>query len=122
VLGAISSSLMSVLMVLTLLWGGCISCSQFFMFPKLVEKSCCNKSGQCERPDEKEPVKECTKMPIDAQGFASVHAGVAVAIENAEPIFVEPTLVASLSPLDEIRDAAEHPPPDRNILFSSFVI
>ena len=44
------------MMVLTLVWGGCISCPQFFMFPK-VEKSCCNKSGQCERPEKKAPVK-----------------------------------------------------------------
>ena len=39
-------------MVATLLWGGCISCPQFFMFPSAekAEKSCCQKNGQCERP------------------------------------------------------------------------
>ena len=121
VLRALSSSVLSTLMVLTLIWGGCISCPQFFMFPK-AEKSCCNKSGQCERQDKKAPVKECTKMPIDAQGSASAHAQLAVAVLTTEPIVVEPTLEVSLSPLDEVTSAAEHPPPDLNILYSSLVI
>jgi hypothetical protein len=118
---AISSSVLSFLMTLTLVWGGCISCRQFFMFPK-VEKSCCNKSGQCERPNKKDPVKECTKMPIDAQGFAAAHADLAIELVTADPIFIQPALVASVYPHDAIMPAVEHPPPELNILLSSFVI
>jgi hypothetical protein len=56
---AFSSSVLSLLMIVTLLWGGCISCPQFFMFPSKTEKSCCQKNGQCERPGKTAPVKEC---------------------------------------------------------------
>lgn len=119
---AISSSLMSLLMVLTLVWGGCISCPQFFMFPKLVDKSCCNSSGQCERRSSQEPVKECTKMPIEAQDFVSAHTELAIATLGTEPVVVGPTLVAIFPVPDEIRDTAEHPPPDLIVLHSTFVI
>lgn len=40
--------LLSALMIATLLWGGCVSCPQFFMFPT-AKKDCC-KAGHCERP------------------------------------------------------------------------
>ena len=48
--------------------GGCVSCPQFFIFPK-VEKSCCNKAGQCERPSKSAPAKECKRMPFEFQGY-----------------------------------------------------
>ena len=48
VLRAVSSSFLSLLLLVTLMWGGCISCPQFFMVPK-AEKSCCDEAGKCKR-------------------------------------------------------------------------
>src|SRR5450755_3492655 len=38
--------LSSVLLVATLLWGGCVACPQFFQAP-LAKTSCCTPTGQC---------------------------------------------------------------------------
>jgi hypothetical protein len=50
------------LLMATLVWGGCVSCPKFFMFSQ-DEKSCCKKSGECEKPMKPQPVKEeCSKL------------------------------------------------------------
>src|SRR2546423_7145539 len=88
---AIASSLLSLTVVVTLLWGGCISCSQFFMF-QTGEKSCCNKSGQCERPTKNAPTTDCRQMPLEPQGFASAHADLAAVGLIAEVVDLSPVL------------------------------
>src|SRR5437764_15078900 len=40
--------LVSVLLVATLLWGGCVACPQFFQ-PPIAKKSCCDPAGHCKR-------------------------------------------------------------------------
>jgi hypothetical protein len=74
VLRSIASSALSVLVVATFLWGGCISCEQFFMFPG-KQQQCCNKSGQCERPGKSSPkpqTQDCNRLPLDRGGNAHV--------------------------------------------------
>ena len=121
-LKALSSSVLSLLMVVTLLWGGCVSCPQFFMFQVEAEKSCCNNDGQCERPTKTTPSKECKRMPLEPQGFASAHADLAVA-------GVVTTAVTDLSVLEACSAAphpeapvSEHSPPDLNVLHSTFIV
>lgn len=103
------------------MWGGCISCPQFFMFPT-VEKSCCKKSGQCERPAKTAPVKECKRMPLESQGFASAHAELAAAVMTTGDFL--PVLVIALPPVAIYTETpqVEHSPPDLNVLNSTFLI
>src|SRR5690242_5814699 len=70
---ALSSSLLSLLLVITLLWGGCISCEQYFMFGQ--SHGCCNPDGHCKR---KAPVKnstgrECNQIAFDHQKGLDLH-------------------------------------------------
>ena len=61
-----ASSLLSLLILVTFMWGGCVSCEQYFMFPGR-HQSCCNKSGQCERPgqNQSKPEKQdCNRLPL----------------------------------------------------------
>jgi hypothetical protein len=115
-----TSSLLSALVVVTLLWGGCISCSQFFMFTA-VEKNCCDKAGQCKRPTKSAPVKECKRMPLEPQGFAAAHSELAAALVSSE-IPVVPVLAGSLMTVRHEAAPVEHSPPDLNVLHSTFLI
>jgi hypothetical protein len=124
VLQALSSSTLSLLMVATLLWGGCISCPQFFMFPTTAkaEKSCCQKKGQCERPTKTAPAKECKRMPLEAQGFASADAQLAVVAVLPATIELAPVSNRSSESPHPAAPLSEHSPPDLNVLHATFLI
>jgi hypothetical protein len=67
VLRGLANSALSLLIVATFLWGGCVSCEQFFMF-SAGKQSCCNKAGKCERPGKNSPKPEkqdCNRLPLD---------------------------------------------------------
>lgn len=117
--------MLSLLMVATLLWGGCISCPQFFMFPTAdkAEKSCCQKNGQCERPTKTAPSKECKRIALEPQTFASAHAPLAV-VEDVVPnnMVVLPVLNSSSTELHPEAPISDHSPPDLNVLNSTFII
>jgi hypothetical protein len=44
----VANLFMSLLLVATLLWGGCVACPQCFQVP-LAKKSCCDSAGRCNR-------------------------------------------------------------------------
>jgi hypothetical protein len=67
VVRSLASAVLSVVLCATFLWGGCVSCEQYFMFPG-KRLGCCNKSGQCERPGKNSPKPEkrdCNRLPFD---------------------------------------------------------
>src|SRR3954471_17011852 len=68
VLRSIIQSLLSLLVITTFLWGGCVSCEQYFMFPG-KHQPCCNKSGQCERPG-KNSQQDCNRLPFERTASA----------------------------------------------------
>src|SRR5713226_3161152 len=117
---AVSSLLLSLLMVATLLCGGCVSCPRFFMFPG-AQSDCCNKTGQCERPTNNAPKKECNRMPLELPGATHAHAELAVAAVAAAVHIVQP--LAPI-PFAATRDTVlfEHSPPDLNVLNATFLI
>jgi len=121
VLKAISNSVLSCLMVVTLVWGGCISCPQFFMFPN-AEESCCEKDGQCKRPAKTAPVKECKQMPLEPAGSASAHVELAVAAVEPIDIFVLPLVGPTVTWIHSKAPVFEHSPPDLNVLHSTFLV
>lgn len=116
--------MLSLLMVVTLLLGGCISCPQFFMFPtaEKAEKSCCQKNGQCERPTKTAPSKDGKRMPLEPQGFASINAELAVAAVLTDTIVLAPVLDASSAAPHTEAPISDHSSPDLNVLHSTFLI
>jgi hypothetical protein len=61
-----SNSLLSLLMLATLVWGGCISCDEYFMWPGA--KSCCSPNGHCKTKKSETPPKqnrECKQIAFD---------------------------------------------------------
>ena len=118
VLRAVSQSLLSVMMVITLMWGGCISCPQFFMFPG-AQKTCCTKSGQCERPTKSAPAKECQRISLELQNATHLLLDLPPAMTSSDllaPVAAPLALPRSEAP------AVEPSPPDLNVLHSTFLI
>jgi hypothetical protein len=71
VLRTIASSALAVLLVSTLLWGGCLSCSQFFMLTANGSQPCCTPTGQCHRVPAPSPIsRDCTIQAIALGGVA----------------------------------------------------
>lgn len=124
VLRAVSSSALALLLVVTLMWGGCISCPQFFMFPGKANgtKSCCNAAGKCTRTPAKTPVRqECQKMPMEAH--ASGHLSTEPPAADGLWTIVRITQPYSGTLRAHQRELAiEYAPPDRQALHSTFLI
>ena len=90
---AITNSLLSLLVLATFMWGGCVSCKQYYMFPGKRQQSCCNNSGKCERPG-KAPTKpekqDCNRLPLGRGG--TVHT-------VPPPAALPPLIAAIVQPL-----------------------
>ena len=113
----IASSFLIVLLNCTLMFGGCISCPQFFMMPGA--KDCC-KAGKCERSQNVPVKKDCQRMPVVPSGGQQVH--IDLALSSATLPFVEADLRSPAeAPLMAI-DVVEHSPPDLTLLNSSLLI
>ena len=118
-LRTISNSLTALLLMASYLWGGCISCEQFFMLPGL-ENHCC-KTAKCNKPagsSKAGPVQQdCQKMPLE-QASGSHLIGVAPASAAVhDDSGVQVFQIAKRS-LDPIADA----PPDLPILNASLLL
>jgi hypothetical protein len=118
-LRALASSLLSLLLVTTLLWGGCVSCEQYFMFGQ--SHGCCNPDGHCKK---KAPVKsgagrDCNQIAFNHQKSIDLHFDLpAVTVERiALP-------VPRTESLRLRRDALplDPSPPDLQVLHSIFLI
>ena len=114
---AIGSSFLIVLLNCTLMFGGCVSCPQFFMMPGATD--CC-KAGKCERSNNAPVKRDCQRMPLAHSGEQVVHIGLAL-IPAALPSLEPARLIrADAPPLDTV--ALAHSPPDLTILNSTFLI
>jgi hypothetical protein len=118
--------MLSLLVVATFMWGGCVSCEQYFMFPGKRQPSCCNKSGQCERRNKSAPSKpekqDCNRLPLGRGGNA--HAMPLPAIQPT-PIsaFTHPQrLDHALSRVSDFEVLLDPSPPDPQALNSTFLI
>src|SRR5271165_1428700 len=55
---------LTLLMGVTLLWGGCLSCPQYVMFPS-SPGGCCNPDGHCKQVPAHSPAsRDCNIQPI----------------------------------------------------------
>jgi hypothetical protein len=106
------------LLTATLLWGGRLSCPQFFMVGQ-SKQSCCDSGGKCRRvPAKQEPNQECKKMPVGHPEQASrldlPTPNITVAVSVPEPIL-------SRWPV-QLTHPVEHSPPDHLALHATLLI
>ncbi|MDQ1473166.1 MAG: hypothetical protein QOJ99_4646 [Bryobacterales bacterium] len=120
---ALASSLLSLLLITTLLWGGCISCEQYFMLQGA--KDCCNPDGHCKTkaPANQGPGRECKQLAFDhhkALHLVDVDLSV-VAILRIEPP-LSPLYAGRAFPRRHEVAPADPSPPDLQVLHSTFLI
>lgn len=117
---ALASSLLSLLLITTMMSGGCISCEQYFMFQG--SKGCCDPDGHCKRKapaKESSAGRECTQIAFDHQ--KSIHLQVDLTAVAVVRIDIP---VRTIQTLQRCHDATpvDTSPPDLQILHSTFLI
>jgi hypothetical protein len=117
--GAFASSILSLLLLTTLVWGGCISCEQYFMWPGA--KSCCSPNGRCKTktPAPQNSKRECKQIAFDHQKSVDLHIDLSViAAVNID------LSSRTIEAFGEWRGAnrIEPSPPDLQVLNSIFLI
>ena len=115
----LASSLLSLLLLTTLVWGGCISCEQYFMWPGA--KTCCAPNGHCKKktPAQKNSGRECKQLAFDHQKSVDLPIDlpvVAVRAPDLPLLTVEPIARWSRTTV------VEPSPPDLQVLHSLFLI
>jgi hypothetical protein len=115
----LANSLLSLLMLATLVWGGCISCDEYFMWPGA--KGCCSPNGQCKTktPSSQKTNRECKQIAFDHQ--KAVDHLVALPMIAVVTIEVPLRVIASWESLHSV-SSAEPSPPDLQVLHSTFLI
>jgi hypothetical protein len=110
---------MAFLLAVTLVWGGCLSCSQYFRFPG-AKAGCCDPVGRCGKiPTQKSAPKDCTIQPMaltsPAPDVGPPTADIAYAPSPANRTpEIEAALVIAFVPKEA--------PPDLCLLHSVFLI
>jgi hypothetical protein len=89
---------LSLVLAVTLVFGGCLSCSQYFMFPS--SHGCCDPVGHCKRTTPAPLAKDCTIQPM-ALAKATADASAPPALSVAP---VQVTIAATL-PADALAGA-----------------
>jgi hypothetical protein len=115
----IASSLLSLLLLTTLVWGGCISCEQYFMLPQA--KSCCAPDGHCKtkNPAKQNSGPECKLIVFDHEKCVDLHIDLpAVAVVPFDLPLRTVMPVAAWHGTTPV----EPSPPDLQVLHSVFLI
>ena len=116
---AFASSLFSLVLISTFLWGGCISCEQYFMWAGA--KSCCAPDGHCKTnggPAKQLSNRECNLIALDHQKSINHHVDFEViAVAIASPI----RIVESFGRWHGTSPIVASPP-DLRVLHSTFLI
>jgi hypothetical protein len=121
VLKKIASFGMATVLMATLLWGGCLSCAQYFMFPSMGAKACCTPSGECkDRPSRPSSQEECRIQPLAlAQAPTTPERGSTLSSFAALPALATKSTVAlRLGVWDKAFPANLTSPPDLCLLHS----
>ena len=116
---ALANLLLSLLVLATLTWGGCISCEQYFMWPGV--KSCCTPNGHCKTktPRSSQTARNCKQMAFEHQKSIDFHVDlplISIVASDLQSQTFEPfTGFAGLRPVAPS-------PPDLQVLHSTFLI
>jgi len=124
---AFANSCWSILLVVSYLWGGCISCQQFFMLTE--SKGHCCEQQRCKNPAKKSTDRagsqttpqDCQTMPLERTSAAHSHSDIAARLAD---ISVPVTNVIELA-RSHARAAIEFnpaAPPDIPVIDSALLI
>jgi len=116
---ALATSFLSLLLLTTLVWGGCVSCEQFFMWASA--KTCCGVNGQCKtkKPQRPQTSPECKQIDFDHQKSVDLHINLPVVAVH-RPDFLPS--IAELFTYWARPNVIEPSPPDRQALHATFLI
>src|SRR3954454_6501028 len=117
---ALANTLLSLLLLTTLMWGGCVSCEQFFMWSGA--KGCCAPNGHCKT--RKTPVGDhegasCKQLAFDHHKSFDLQISLPVSEYRPAPV-VTPDF-AGFARHDTATWAGPSPP-DLQLLHSTFLI
>lgn len=117
-LRALASLLFSLLLLTTLVWGGCVSCEQYFMFGP--SRGCCNPDGHCKgKVPHTNSSRDCRQIAFERQKGMDLHCDLpAIAVERV------PFCVRDAGLFFPSRDVLpiDPSPPDLQVLNSTFLI
>lgn len=102
---------LSLLLTAVLLWGGCVSCAQYFQFT--ASHGCCNAGGHCRRAP---AAKTCSIQPMEVPAAAHFTAP---ALAMSAPVPAPPAAVV-MAPGEA--SPVQASPPDLCQLYSVFRI
>jgi hypothetical protein len=107
---------MAMVLVATLLWGGCLSCSQYYMLGRTATRHCCMPTGECKNAPARQSGKQC-----NLQVMALVHQQ--AVLDHAANIVALPVALVSLALPDFaavvlVAPVSHAPPPDIGALHS----
>jgi hypothetical protein len=123
-LKSIASSISALLLTATFLWGGCLSCAQYFMFPASRAQHCCMPSSGCKDT----PKKSQSSTPQGCTLQQVVVAKHAIALDYtppaapASPISDVPAPVSYYLANPTLIDPDRGSPPELYLLHSVFRI
>jgi len=114
---------LSLLLVATLFWGGCVACPQFFQSP-VVKKSCCDPAGHCKRTkNDGSQQKPCQFQQLEIQQKVKPPVPLVAVIH---PVLPSPMASLELRELMRASEARLGSPPksphERQALLSTFLI
>lgn len=117
-LRTLSNWLLSLLLVATLIGGGCLACEQYFMFGQ--SHGCCNPDGHCKSkvPTKNGSGRDCKQIAFDHQKGIDLHVDLPVVTES----IVLPVRSVELSQRWWDTLPFDPSPPDFQILHSTFLI
>jgi hypothetical protein len=127
--GAFSNSCWSLLLVISYLWGGCISCQQFFMFPG--SKGHCCEERRCKNPVKKSTDRagsqtmpqDCQTMPLERTSATHSHSDLAArlaVVPGPATNFIELALSHAKAAIEFDPTAAS--PPDIPVIDAALLI
>jgi len=116
---SLASSLLSLLLLTTFVWGGCISCEQFFMFPGV--KSCCGSNRQCKTKKTPAPqtTRECKQIAFEHQKSTDLHTDLPVGATSPADVLSRVAEPLSRPSREALTDPS---PPDLQALHATFLI
>src|SRR5262249_39163713 len=118
VLRAASNLFLCLLLATTLIWGGCISCEQYFMLG--AAKDCCNPHGHCKKKSTGNTSisRDCSQIAFEHQNGIDSHIAPAVSVGLIE------LPLPTVSPLQRVHWTVpmDSSPPDLQLLHSTFRI
>jgi hypothetical protein len=115
------NSFPALLVMASYLWGGCISCEQFFMLPG-AKSDCCDRN-KCKKPKQSKSEtaqQNCQKMPLEQASGAHPHSEIPlVLVGNSSGVVTGAQLFGATElSLNPITDS----PPNLPILYASLLI